>query len=159
MCSPNNPSGNSFDPKLLEELISQFPGIVVIDEAYIDFSSQQSLLSKLNNFPNLIVTQTFSKAYGMAGIRLGVCYASTEIIALLNRIKPPYNINILTQQRALEGLANQLHIQAQIEILLSERNRVKKALESVSIVENIILRTPILYWLKSMTPPCVTINC
>mgnify|MGYP001599339123 FL=1 len=137
LCSPNNPSGNSFDADVLQALISQFPGIVVVDEAYIDFSSQQSLLTNLNDFPNLIVTQTFSKAYGMAGIRLGACYASIDIIALLNRIKPPYNINVLTQQRALEGLANQRHIQAQVETLLQERNRIQKALESVSIVEKI----------------------
>ncbi len=137
LCSPNNPSGNSFESDVLKELIQKFPGIVVVDEAYIDFSTQESLLTIMNDSPNLIVTQTFSKAYGMAGIRLGVCYASSEIIALLNRIKPPYNINILSQQRALEGLKNQRHIQAQVEILLSERNRVEKALESVSIVEKI----------------------
>ncbi|HKK11799.1 MAG TPA: aminotransferase class I/II-fold pyridoxal phosphate-dependent enzyme, partial [Flavobacteriaceae bacterium] len=91
LCSPNNPSGNSFNPNDVESLISNFKGLVVIDEAYIDFSEQSSWLERLREFPNLIVTQTLSKAYGMAGIRLGICYASAEIISTLNKIKPPYN--------------------------------------------------------------------
>lgn len=93
LCSPNNPTANSFQAGLIEELLIKFHGIVVIDEAYIDFSSEESWLNRLNEFPNLIVTQTLSKAYGLAGIRLGICYASEAIIAVLNKIKPPYNIN------------------------------------------------------------------
>jgi len=104
LCSPNNPTANSFKAKHIERLIEDFQGIVVIDEAYIDFSKQESWLNRLNDFPNLIVTQTLSKAYGLAGIRLGACYASEEIIGVLNKIKPPYNVNQLTQDKALERL-------------------------------------------------------
>jgi histidinol-phosphate aminotransferase len=101
LCSPNNPTANSFKAKRIEELINEFQGIVVIDEAYIDFSKKESWLSRLDEFPNLIITQTLSKAYGLAGIRLGICYASQEIISVLNKIKPPYNINQLSQDKAL----------------------------------------------------------
>ncbi len=104
LCSPNNPTGNSFTVAAVEELLLKFKGLVVLDEAYIDFSDQKSWLDRLDEFPNLIVTQTLSKAYGLAGIRLGVCYASKEIIKVLNNIKPPYNVNELTQQRAVERL-------------------------------------------------------
>ena len=89
LCSPNNPTGNSFEAKSIEKLIKAFKGIVVIDEAYIDFSNKESWISRLNEFSNLIITQTLSKAYGMAGIRLGICYASEEIISTLNKVKPP----------------------------------------------------------------------
>ncbi|MEX0361250.1 MAG: aminotransferase class I/II-fold pyridoxal phosphate-dependent enzyme, partial [Allomuricauda sp.] len=98
ICSPNNPTGNAFDSGAIVELLDNFKGLVVIDEAYIDFSKTKSWLGQLQKYPNLIVTQTLSKAYGMAGIRLGVCYASEEIIAILNKIKPPYNVNQLTQE-------------------------------------------------------------
>jgi histidinol-phosphate aminotransferase len=132
LCSPNNPSGNSFSSKAIEELVSKFQGIVVIDEAYIDFSNEKSWISRLQEFPNLIVTQTLSKAYGMAGIRLGICYASTEIISVLNTIKPPYNINALTQKKAIEllgikGLAtNQINnILKQREVLITELKTVR----------------------------------
>ena len=104
LCSPNNPTGNSFTIASVRELLIKFKGLVVLDEAYIDFSDQKSWLTKLEDFPNLIVTQTLSKAYGLAGIRLGVCYASKEIIEVLNNIKPPYNVNELTQQRAITRL-------------------------------------------------------
>ena len=92
LCSPNNPTGNSFSTRSIENLLKSFKGIVVIDEAYIDFSPEASWTSKLSEYPNLIVTQTLSKAYGMAGIRLGICIASAEIIAVINKIKPPYNV-------------------------------------------------------------------
>ena len=97
LCSPNNPTANSFDANTIETLLKEFSGIVVIDEAYIDFSDEDSWLARLDEFPNLIVTQTLSKAYGLAGIRLGICYASQEIISILNKIKPPYNVNQLTR--------------------------------------------------------------
>jgi histidinol-phosphate aminotransferase len=132
LCSPNNPSGNSFSSKAIEELVSKFQGIVVIDEAYIDFSNEKSWISRLQEFPNLIVTQTLSKAYGMAGIRLGICYASTEIISVLNTIKPPYNINVLTQKKAIELLdvkdlaTNQINnILKQREVLITELKTVR----------------------------------
>ena len=121
LCSPNNPTGNSFDAQSIENLIKWFGGIVVIDEAYINFSEQKSWLNKLDEFPNLIVTQTLSKAYGMAGIRLGVCYASKDIISVLNKIKPPYNINDLTQQKAIERLSKPKEIQQEIKTIIKQR--------------------------------------
>ncbi|MCG1036772.1 histidinol-phosphate transaminase [Polaribacter sargassicola] len=129
LCSPNNPTGNSFTVAAVEKLLKKFKGLVVLDEAYIDFSEEKSWLQKLNKFPNLIITQTLSKAYGLAGIRLGVCYASKEIIKVLNNIKPPYNVNELTQQRAIERLKQIDEIDNEVAQLISERNRLKKELE------------------------------
>ena len=134
LCSPNNPSGNALSPKKMEQLIASFDGIVVVDEAYIDFSKQASWLEQLQKYPNLIITQTLSKAYGMAGIRLGVCYASKEIIEVLNRIKPPYNVNELTQQRAIERLSDTPAVQREIADILDERDRLLKALEDIVFV-------------------------
>ena len=134
LCSPNNPTGNSFSTDDVERLLKQFQGIVVIDEAYIDFSSQQSWLNRLEEFPNLIVTQTLSKAYGMAGIRLGICYASTEIIEVLNTIKPPYNVNELTQQKAIENLNKKELAANQIADILKERDILITELKTISFV-------------------------
>ena len=122
LCSPNNPTGNSFKADDVEKLLKEFNGIVVIDEAYIDFSCQQSWLLRLEEFPNLIITQTLSKAYGMAGIRLGICYASQEIISILNKIKPPYNVNSLSQEKALGRISQPEVIQQEINRILNERN-------------------------------------
>jgi len=129
LCSPNNPTGNSFDTKSVDRLLKKFKGLVVLDEAYIDFSEKESWLKKIEKYPNLIITQTLSKAYGLAGIRLGVCYASKEIIKILNIIKPPYNVNELTQLRAVERLQQLDEIQNEVAQLISERNRLKKELE------------------------------
>ncbi|RXP57051.1 histidinol-phosphate transaminase [Lutibacter sp. HS1-25] len=137
LCSPNNPTGNSFSNEAVEVLLSSFPGLVVIDEAYIDFSSKKSWLKRLNEFPNLIITQTLSKAYGLAGIRLGICYASTEIISILNKIKPPYNVNELTQQKAVRRLLTQQKVQEEIDILLEERKKLLLRLNTVSYIEKI----------------------
>jgi len=137
LCSPNNPSGNSFDPIQVETLIKQFNGLVVIDEAYIDFSEQQSWLQRLEEFPNLIITQTLSKAYGMAGIRLGICYASEEIISTLNKIKPPYNVNELTQQRAVERLLRQTEVNQEISSIKEQRNWLINELKSINFISNI----------------------
>ncbi|SHJ12800.1 histidinol-phosphate transaminase [Algibacter luteus] len=137
LCSPNNPTGNSFEAKSIEELIKKFQGIVVIDEAYIDFSNEESWISKLSEFPNLIVTQTLSKAYGMAGIRLGICYASSEIISVLNRIKPPYNVNELTQQRAIQQLKLNDLTKKQVEDILTERKNLINQLNTVSYISKI----------------------
>lgn len=137
LCSPNNPTGNSFEAKSIEELIKKFQGIVVIDEAYIDFSNEDSWLSRLSEFPNLIVTQTLSKAYGMAGIRLGICYASSEIISVLNRIKPPYNVNELTQQRAIQQLKLNDLTKKQVEDILTERKNLINQLNTVSYISKI----------------------
>jgi histidinol-phosphate aminotransferase len=137
LCSPNNPTGNSFEAKSIEKLIKAFKGIVVIDEAYIDFSNEESWASRLNEFSNLIITQTLSKAYGMAGIRLGICYASEEIISVLNRIKPPYNVNILTQQKAISQLEQQGLTQNQVTNILKERDLLITKLESIDYISKI----------------------
>lgn len=137
LCSPNNPTGNSFSEKSMEVLLSTFPGLVVIDEAYIDFSSQKSWLHKLDEFPNLIITQTLSKAYGLAGIRLGICYASAAIIAVLSKIKPPYNVNELTQQKALKRLLNKNKVANEIEKILEQRAKLLSKLEGISFIEKI----------------------
>ncbi len=138
LCSPNNPTGNSFSAEVVEELLKKFKGLVVIDEAYIDFSEQKSWLDRIKEFPNLIITQTLSKAFGLAGIRLGICYASTEIIAILNSIKFPYNVNELTQQRALDRLQKLDEVNNEIAQLISERKRLIKELECcVSYIEKV----------------------
>ncbi|MFB9053708.1 histidinol-phosphate transaminase [Formosa undariae] len=137
LCSPNNPSGNSFKDYEVEALLKKFGGIVVIDEAYIDFSNQDSWLDRLEEFPNLVITQTLSKAYGMAGIRLGICYASQEIIKVLNTIKPPYNINVLTQNKAVELLKQTDVISDEIDSILIERSRLMSDLKSISYVSKI----------------------
>ena len=137
LCSPNNPTGNTFSIKTIELLLTSFEGVVVIDEAYIDFSKGQSWLKRLNEFPNLIITQTLSKAYGMAGIRLGICYASDEIISVLNKVKPPYNVNELTQQRALKRLQNFEKVNSEIKKILKARKRLIWRLKEIPFVEKI----------------------
>jgi len=138
LCSPNNPTGNSFKVSIVEELLQNFEGLVIIDEAYIDFSKEQSLLSRLEIFPNLIIVQTLSKAYALAGIRIGLCYASKEIINILNFIKPPYNVNELSQQKAIARLQKMDEINNEVAQLISERKRLKKELECcVSYIEKV----------------------
>ncbi|WP_431157731.1 histidinol-phosphate transaminase [Winogradskyella poriferorum] len=137
LCSPNNPTANSFNVDKIETLIKGFKGIVVIDEAYIDFSSQESWVSRLSEFPNLIVTQTLSKAYGLAGIRLGICYASEFIIYVLNKIKPPYNVNQLTQTRALERLEAIRDVENEVANILEQRIRLRQELASISFISKI----------------------
>lgn len=124
ICSPNNPTGNSLCRKEIESLLKKFDGLVVVDEAYIDFSSSESLLKDLEQYPNLIVLQTFSKAWGCAAIRLGMAFASPEIIAIFNKIKYPYNVNRLTQEEAMRVLKQPEQIKAWINTLLEERTRV-----------------------------------
>ncbi|MGB5661758.1 histidinol-phosphate transaminase [Eudoraea sp.] len=137
LCSPNNPTGNSFSVKHVEYLLNNFQGLLVVDEAYIDFATQGSWLNKLGQFPNLMVTRTFSKAYGMAGLRLGVCYASENIITILNRIKPPYNINELTQRKAFQMIQNTALVEEQITEILAERDRMVGQLAKISYVKEI----------------------
>ena len=137
LCSPNNPTGNSFKAKSIERLINEFKGIVVIDEAYIDFSNEEGWANKLHDFPNLIITQTLSKAYGMAGIRLGICYASEVIISVLNRIKPPYNVNELTQQKAISQLKKHELTQQEVTHILQERELLVTKLKSVDYISKI----------------------
>ncbi|WP_299889751.1 histidinol-phosphate transaminase [uncultured Lacinutrix sp.] len=137
LCSPNNPTANSFDSNKVEKLLMNFKGIVVIDEAYIDFSNEASWISRLNEFPNLIVTQTLSKAYGLAGIRLGICYSSELIIDTLKKIKPPYNINELTQQRAIKRMSYISGVKNEIKIVKEERERLVSELETIDLIKKI----------------------
>ncbi|MFO7721122.1 MAG: histidinol-phosphate transaminase, partial [Gillisia sp.] len=137
LCSPNNPTGNSFTEEGVIEILENFSGLVVIDEAYIDFSKHPSWLKRLESYPNLVVTQTLSKAYGMAGIRLGICYASIEIIRVLNKIKPPYNVNELSQLRALKRVTNTEAVKREISDILNQRTRLFKALLEVKYIQKI----------------------
>lgn len=137
LCSPNNPTGNSFSEESVTTLLEHFNGLIVIDEAYIDFSEKESWLQKLEQYPNLIITQTLSKAYGLAGIRLGICYASAQIISVLNKIKPPYNVNELSQKRALERLDNTDAIKFEIESIIKQREELLKVLLDIKYVEKI----------------------
>ncbi len=135
LCSPNNPTGNSFSDESIVTLLKNFKGLVLLDEAYIDFSSRESWLSEINDYPNLVISQTLSKAYGMAGIRLGVLYASTEIITVLNKIKPPYNVNILTQNKAIEKLVNTKKIFKQVTEIQFNKEVLFKYLLQIKFIE------------------------
>jgi len=137
LCSPNNPTGNSFDTNDLTDLIKDFSGIVVVDEAYIDFSSQKSLTNLIDKYENLIITQTMSKAYGMAGIRLGMGFSNQIISNYLNKIKPPYNINVLTERKALDELNKIDEIKKNIDLVLNQRNLLVSCLEKLDFIEKI----------------------
>ena len=137
LCSPNNPTANSFSDKSVVNLLQNFKGLIVIDEAYIDFSKKQSWMNELDEYPNLIITQTLSKAYGLAGIRLGICYASAAIISVLNKIKPPYNVNELTQIRALERLSVPEKIKWEIASIIEQREELLKVLVNIKFVKKI----------------------
>ena len=137
LCSPNNPTGNSFSDESVVTLLKNFKGLVVIDEAYIDFSEKESWLTEIDEYPNLVITQTLSKAYGLAGIRLGICYASEGVISVLNKIKPPYNVNELTQQRAIVRLNDSEKIKTEINSIIEQREQLLKVLRDVSFVEKI----------------------
>jgi len=137
LCSPNNPTGNALNQDEIRKLVSVFDGIVILDEAYIDFSSQSSFLKELDKHPNLIVLQTFSKAWGSASIRLGMAFASTEIIDIFNKIKYPYNVNILTQKQALSILDNASQVKEWVKTLLEERTSLIEKMKEVPIVRHI----------------------
>ncbi len=137
ICSPNNPTGNSISEEKILKLLQNFNGLVVVDEAYIDFSPKQSWATRVTEFPNLVVTQTLSKAFGMAGIRLGICIASKEIISVLNKIKPPYNINSLTQLKALERISTLNDIEKEIANIQIEKSTLIRALKRVLFVKNV----------------------
>ncbi len=136
-CSPNNPTGNLLTRNKLAFMCYNFPGIVVIDEAYADFSSQESWLKTLNQFPNLIVLQTFSKAWGMASVRCGMAFASKQIIELFNKVKYPYNINLLTQQFVSERLDHKDEMKQQVQQILAERSRMAEELQKLDCVETV----------------------
>ena len=137
ICSPNNPTGNRLDDDKIQNLLENFTGLVVIDEAYIDFSTSLSWIHKLEEFSNLIITQTLSKAYGMAGIRLGICYASAAIISVLNKIKPPYNVNELTQLKALERVLDQTEVKKEVVKIVKERDNLIKSLKDIPYIKHI----------------------
>ncbi|MCQ2224964.1 MAG: histidinol-phosphate transaminase [Paludibacteraceae bacterium] len=137
LCSPNNPTGNALDAKEIEKLLKAFKGIVVVDEAYIDFSAHPSWVKRLAEYPNLIILQTLSKAWASAGVRLGMAFASEEIISLFNKVKYPYNVNILTQNKALEILRTPKMVSDWVDILLKERAAMVDALKQLPIVEKI----------------------
>jgi histidinol-phosphate aminotransferase len=138
LCSPNNPTSNNLNREDMLLLIRRFKGIVVLDEAYIDFSGAPSLLSELSQFPNLVILQTFSKAWGMAGIRLGLAFADREIIGVLSHIKYPYNINILTQQTALERISDVAQKDEWIASIKSQREFLKHELSGLALVKKIL---------------------
>ncbi len=137
ICSPNNPTGNEMDGREILKLIEQFDGIVILDEAYNDFSLRPSMLASLSNYSNLIVLQTFSKAWGGAAIRLGMAFASPQIIEILTKIKYPYNVNLLTQQKALEILDKREEQKEWVAAILKERENVADALLQLPVVEKI----------------------
>lgn len=137
LCSPNNPSGNLLSAEKVQDIISRFHGIVVVDEAYIDFTGTPGFLPLLNRYPNLVVLQTLSKAWGLAGIRLGMCFASQPIISLLNKIKPPYNISTLSQEAALEALNHEQQKNEQVEQLIAERKKLEIELKKNILVSRV----------------------
>ena len=137
LCSPNNPTGNSFSETAISELLDNFDGIIVLDEAYIDFSEKESWLAKIENYPNLVITQTLSKAYGMAGIRVGILYASASIITIINKIKPPYNINVLSQEKALERIKDSDKNRLEIQSILDNKRNLLEQLSKIEFIEKI----------------------
>jgi histidinol-phosphate aminotransferase len=137
VCSPNNPTGNLLAEESIEWLLKNFHGIAVIDEAYIDFVSQNSWIKRLSEFPNLVVLQTLSKAWGLAGLRVGFAYASSAIINILNKIKPPYNISEATQQLALEALQNEEQAKEKTSILIQQKVRLLEAFQQFDFIKKI----------------------
>lgn len=138
LCNPNNPTANLLDKKQIKYVVDNFEGIVILDEAYIDFTDMESSIQWLNDYPNLIVLQTFSKAWGMAGMRLGMAFSNPEIIQLFNKVKAPYNLSILTQNKALELIKNNKEkVKSNLQVLVQERAKLIEALNKFSMVEHI----------------------
>ncbi len=137
ICTPNNPTGNAIDTTSIEEVLRSFNGLVVLDEAYVDFGDSPSWTTRLAEFPNLVVLQTFSKAWGMAGLRLGLAFASAEIISVLDKIKPPYNINEATQELALKALSRTEALKDMVEEIVQERTLLMQTLPTLPTVEKV----------------------
>ena len=137
ICSPNNPTGNCINKEDIEYILNNFNGIVIIDEAYIDFSTKTSFISEIEKYPNLIVSQTFSKAWGLAGVRVGVAYANKEIINLYNKVKLPYNISSLNQEAVLKKLENLTQFEIKKNIILKEREKLITELQKISFITKI----------------------
>ena len=150
LCSPNNPTGNNLHREEIIKVIESFEGLVVVDEAYSDFSSQKPLRTELAKYPNLIVLNTMSKAWGCAAIRLGMAFASEEIISIFNKVKYPYNINQLTQEQALEALKDPFEVDKWVKILLEERSRMIDAFKLLPICEK-VFPTDANFFLAQMT--------
>ena len=137
ICSPNNPTGNSLNRDEMLKVVEGFEGIVIVDEAYIDFAQQKSLRQELKEHPNLIILQTMSKAWGSAAIRLGMAFASPDIINIYNKVKYPYNVNQLTQQQAMEMLRDPYEVDKTVKILLQERSRLIQAFQELPICQQV----------------------
>jgi len=137
LCSPNNPSGNLLSFEKVKHIISEFAGLVIVDEAYIDFTNYEGFVPLLNKYPNLVILQTLSKAWGLAAIRLGMCFASEEIVSVLNKIKPPYNISLLSQEAAEAALANESLKNDWVAEILLERGKLIQQLRAVKIVKKV----------------------
>jgi len=137
ICSPNNPTGNNMNRNDVEVLLNNFPGIIIIDEAYINFSRQKPFIQELTEYPNLLVMQTLSKAWGLAALRLGLCFASMDIIDVFNKVKPPYNINEASQQIALEALAQTTQVNEWIKMVVQQAEMLSAALKNFSFVTKV----------------------
>jgi len=137
ICSPNNPTGNVMHEASINAILTQFNGLVVVDEAYIDFTDTPSWIARMDDYPNLVVLQTFSKAWGLAGIRVGMCFASKELIGILNKIKPPYNISLPAQNALLSGLDYSSKKDEMVKEILKERDYLRTMLESLALVNKI----------------------
>ena len=150
ICSPNNPTGNNMPVEEIEQLLRSFQGIVVVDEAYSDFSTVPVFRKRLGEFPNLIVLNTMSKAWGCAAIRLGMAFASKEIISIFNKVKYPYNINLLTQQHAKEALGDKEQVEKWVGILLQERRSMIDSFKELAVCEK-VYPTDANFFLAKMT--------
>ena len=150
LCTPNNPTGNCLKREEVVKVIEQFEGLVIVDEAYSDFSSLPTFRAELSTYPNLIVLNTMSKAWGCAAIRLGMAFASKDIIGLFNKVKYPYNVNLLTQQQALEALKDPFEVDNWVKVLLQERTRMVDAFELLPICEK-VYPTDANFFLAKMT--------
>ena len=150
LCSPNNPTGNSLHREEILKVIESFEGLVIVDEAYSDFSSQKPLRTELSKHPNLIVLNTMSKAWGCAAIRLGMAFASEEIISIFNKVKYPYNVNLLTQEQALQALKDPFEVDKWVKILIEERSRMIDAFKLLPICEK-VFPTDANFFLAQMT--------
>jgi histidinol-phosphate aminotransferase len=137
ICSPNNPTANSMNREDIETILNNFNGLVVVDEAYINFSRQKSFTQELNDYPNLVVLQTFSKAWGLAGLRLGMAFAAEEIIEILNRVKPPYNVNQVTQELALQALEQVGQVNDMTKEVVQMRAALKGVFERIPFVQKV----------------------
>ena len=150
ICSPNNPTGNTIVREEIAKVIESFEGLVIVDEAYSDFSAQKPFRMEIMKHPNLIVLNTMSKAWGCAAIRLGMAFASKEIIAIFNKVKYPYNVNLLTQRQALEALKDPFEVDKWVKILLEERTRMMLAFKDLPICEK-VYSTEANFFLAQMT--------